>query len=1725
MNNAPDTLIDTDAANNEVAEGALNGTIVGISALATDADGDTISYSLTDNAGGRFAIDATSGTVSVADGTLLDFEAAATHSITVQADDGNGGIITQNFTIDVTNVNEAPVLNTNLLDQTVAEGATASYTFNATDFSDVDGDVLSYSASLVGGGALPSFISFNSATRTFDFTAPANADVGSYQIEVTASDGTLSATDSFELTVSDVNQNPVNLRDDSPLLNTVDEDATNGTIVGLTARADDPDGDTLTYSLVNDEGGRFGIDASTGVVTVLDETLLDFESDADGNYIIRVRAEDASGTGIEQDFTIKINDANETPSAVVDNDSDANVVDEGAAAGTVVNVTGVATDVDAGANGTLTYSLQNNAGGRFTIDGSSGVVTVASGAVFDYSANANHDIIIRATDGGGLFTEETFTINVNAAPGPVIDSNNADNRVNTSDTNGTIVDITGLAVDPDGGVLTYSLSNNAGGRFAIDNNTGVVTIANAAAITGSPNSFTIDIEATDARGLSSVQSFTIDVNRAPIQNLGLLDRIAHVGNPHEYNINIPNPAGDIAFEDPDGDALTYTVISAPPWLNFNATTQTFTGTPAAGDVGTTAITVRATDPFGAFADDTFNIEVRNTRGLQGEIFVNNPLNNQINGGAGIGEHDGIAGQNTASDEAHSIAGYNASTNTIDASRVVGNFVSSSVNYGPSNTLSEFLDNDFASLDDVTLNGATSNNATEVLRQVVRYSGILEVNASGIHKFAVYSDDGFVLRIDGNVVSSFTGNRAPRTTEAALNLSAGDHTVELIYWENGGGQRIDFYSTANRATAIPATEALTLANNSGSQPPALDSRYQIVDDTHTRFTPGIAFFDAPTSMDTVHHDVNNVVEIDEATPAFQAILTNAPRQNGRTVYYTLDDNNYDNVLKETVRQVTREYESVADIQFIEGINPETGVADLEFTSATDGYAFTNGAWIQGIGSDTATITLSENFYDYQETLDVQGSTQGSYTRLALLHEVGHFLGLDEPNINLLPDAEFDSSAYTVLSYNQIRVADNNTPYGSFTRSLGQLDIGALQYLYGRNPEDANYVAPFEHNGIIDEALQGADAVEFFTTPTTAPAPASGEFIVLNGVPYSFVVGADPSDPTQIEFDTLGNMLAVLTDRLNNSTDPRISQATYELVNSNTIKITTRAGQDLAELYRVADNLAGLRNFISVQGGTAVNDFAAQSNFIAEDGDANRNNLLGSGSVTVAGQSRDDILLSPTNIRPRSFLHLATNPLAGETLSIDDGNNGSLDFVLVANADPLNPFEISIGNTVQDTLDNIVGKLNGWVESFGETNNSFVIRSLDFSWEGDTLILEGRTSSPVLDYRDELATFSTTFSGAQLSSPTLDNALSRGINTDFIANNAFYGTIDNVQARYTGVNQVALSVEVGDVTYVATVDDTTIRGNDLAVRLASERNGFFDIELHAGSGVNVNSEADADIFADRINAALSGISFYQERQVLNYQPAGDLRDSTLSVTLNDFDNPVFFDDVQVTIADELYSNDGTQIVITANGSRFIADLNNDTNISTNQTLTLVNENDRNETITLRHSGDTIDLITARDAENFESLLRAALPFGGFLNRETIDFQVNADSSEQLQIDIQAVTSEALFRDVNSTINIRTQEDAQAAFAAIRNAIDEITSRRADLGAFQAQTDSILDNLEDAIINQTNANAVLTDTDVARVSTEFATQLAKTQATINSIASANRLHSDSLISLIESLSDLNG
>ncbi|MEP5612197.1 MAG: T9SS type A sorting domain-containing protein [Cyclobacteriaceae bacterium] len=87
-------------------ENSENGTTVG-TVTATDPDGDVLTFTIASGNGlGAFAIGSSTGTITVADESQLDFTVNPSFSLMVEANDGNGGVTTADVTI---NINDVPL--------------------------------------------------------------------------------------------------------------------------------------------------------------------------------------------------------------------------------------------------------------------------------------------------------------------------------------------------------------------------------------------------------------------------------------------------------------------------------------------------------------------------------------------------------------------------------------------------------------------------------------------------------------------------------------------------------------------------------------------------------------------------------------------------------------------------------------------------------------------------------------------------------------------------------------------------------------------------------------------------------------------------------------------------------------------------------------------------------------------------------------------------------------------------------------------------------------------------------------------------------------------------------------------------------------------------------------------------------------------------------------------------------------------------------------------------------------------------------------------------------------------------------------------------------------------------------------------------------------------------------------------------------------------------------
>jgi Domain of unknown function (DUF4347)/Concanavalin A-like lectin/glucanases superfamily/Bacterial Ig domain/Domain of unknown function (DUF2341)/Cadherin domain len=387
-----------------------------------------------------------------------------------------------------------------------------------TNDSDIDGNSLT---AILGTGPTHQQSFTLNSDGSFTYIPVANYS-GSDTFTYFVSDGTnTSGPITVSLTITAVNDSPT-ITSNGGLTNATISLAENITAV-TTVTATDADFPTsaLTYSLSGGtDQARFSIDSNSGALSFLVAPNFESPNDSDGNrtYEVIVTVSDGQGGFDTQTIVVTILDTNEfSTSAISDTNAATNTVNENSGTGTLVGITAFSSDSD-GSNNAITYSLTNNAGGRFSINSTSGIVTVANGTLLNREANATHSITVRATSSDGSSVTRNFSVNIVDVDefdvGSISDSNTATNSVSENAVNGATVGITASASDADAttNAVTYSLDNSAGGRFAIHSTSGIVTVANGSLLDyESSTQHSISVRATSQDGSISTRTFTIAV--------------------------------------------------------------------------------------------------------------------------------------------------------------------------------------------------------------------------------------------------------------------------------------------------------------------------------------------------------------------------------------------------------------------------------------------------------------------------------------------------------------------------------------------------------------------------------------------------------------------------------------------------------------------------------------------------------------------------------------------------------------------------------------------------------------------------------------------------------------------------------------------------------------------------------------------------------------------------------------------------------------------------------------------------------------------------------------------------------------------------------------------------------------------------------------------------------------------------------------------------------------
>ena len=335
--------------------------------IATDADSDSITYSLSGTDASALSIGSSSGVLAF--NTAPDYETKSSYSAVVTASDGKN-LFDQLITIKIGNLNDNMPAFTSSSTFTAEENQVSIGTVIATD---ADSDPLTYSLSGTDASALS--IGPSSGVLIFNGT-PDYETKSSYSAVVTASDGTNSTDQGIAITILDAN-------DSAPIFTslptfTLEE---NQLSIG-TVTATDPESDSITYSLSGTDVSALSIGSSSGVLAF--NVAPDYETKS--SYSAVVTASDGTNS-TDQNITITITDVDDT-APVFTSSSTFSAEENQLSIGTVI-----ATDVDSDSS---TYSLSGTDASALSISPSSGVLVF--NVAPDYETKSSYSAVVTASD-------------------------------------------------------------------------------------------------------------------------------------------------------------------------------------------------------------------------------------------------------------------------------------------------------------------------------------------------------------------------------------------------------------------------------------------------------------------------------------------------------------------------------------------------------------------------------------------------------------------------------------------------------------------------------------------------------------------------------------------------------------------------------------------------------------------------------------------------------------------------------------------------------------------------------------------------------------------------------------------------------------------------------------------------------------------------------------------------------------------------------------------------------------------------------------------------------------------------------------------------------------------------------------------------------------------------------------------------------------------------------
>jgi hypothetical protein len=619
----------------DASVGTNQDTPVTVHIVANDADGDALTYSPTTPTPGG-------GTVACVDNDCTYTPASGfvgSDSFSVLVADGNGGTATANVSVNVSALNNAsPVID----DATfiVIEDTARSFSLSATD---ADSDPLTYSVAVP-----PAQGSLSCSTAgVCAFTpAPNGTAQQTFQVQVTDGRGGL---DDATITLFIVPSN------DAPTVVATSLITAEDTPASVDLSATDVDGDTLAWAIKTAP--------AHGALTCSAAGSCNYSPAANyhGPDSFDAEVNDGHGGRVRTTVPITVSAVNDPPSAgsvpvSVAEDSSTTF----ALAGGDLDGDAITFSASPAALGTLsctsggacTYAPNANANGTETVgytvsDGTattSGAVVItiapvndapsAAGATLSTLEDTPVAVVLGGTD---VDSGDTLTYNITSAPVTGVLSGTAPNLTYTPAANANGPVSFGYRVtDVAGATATATVTINviAVNDLPVANSLSVTTpedTAKAIALTGSDveGPVTIAVTAPPIHGTYAAGTYTPAPNYSGSDSIGfrVTDNGGQTANGTVAIAITPvNDApvaqgGGVATtrttpvavtllaSDPDGDVLTYTVLTGPGHGSLSGSGANLTYTPAGLYTGPDAFTFKVTDPSGLASSNTINITV------------------------------------------------------------------------------------------------------------------------------------------------------------------------------------------------------------------------------------------------------------------------------------------------------------------------------------------------------------------------------------------------------------------------------------------------------------------------------------------------------------------------------------------------------------------------------------------------------------------------------------------------------------------------------------------------------------------------------------------------------------------------------------------------------------------------------------------------------------------------------------------------------------------------------------------------------------------------------------------------------------------------------------------------------------------------------------------------------------------------------------------------------------